>query len=124
GRNRIFVNDQAITAGALKKIGPYLVDIHGQGEQATLFEPASHRELLDTFAGAESQLARVREGFEEWRSVRDELDALGRDEAEKLQLLDILKFQADEIRRAGLDPAETESLEEEKRRLNNVEKLS
>src|SRR5690606_36176625 len=39
GRNRIFVNDQTITAGALKTIGPFLVDIHGQGEQATLFEP-------------------------------------------------------------------------------------
>jgi DNA repair protein RecN (Recombination protein N) len=124
GRNRIFINNQLVTAAALKRIGPFLVDIHGQGEQAALFEPASHRELLDTFASAEKLLTRVRAAFEEWRRVRNELDALGRDEAEKLQLLDILKFQADEIRRAALDPAESESLEEEKRRLNNVEKLS
>lgn len=124
GKNRIFINDQLVTAGFLKKIGPHLVDIHGQGEQATLFEPASHLEMLDAFAAAESELTRASAAYAEWRRVRDELESLKRDEAEKLQLVDILKFQVDELRRAGLKAEEAAELEEEKRRLNNVEKLS
>ena len=42
----------------------------------------------------------------------------------KLQLLDILRFQVDEISKAALKLGEESDLEEEKRRLNNVEKLS
>ena len=45
------------------------------------------------------------------------------DDAEKLRLLDILSFQVNEIKRAGLRIGETEELEEEKRRLANIEKL-
>ncbi|MEP6703564.1 MAG: DNA repair protein RecN, partial [Acidobacteriota bacterium] len=46
------------------------------------------------------------------------------DESDKLQLLDILRFQVDEISRADLKGGEESDLGEEKRRLNNVEKLS
>jgi len=49
---------------------------------------------------------------------------LQQDEAEKLQLLDILKFQVNEITAVNLKPGEDDELEEERRRLNNVEKLS
>jgi len=57
-------------------------------------------------------------------AIKSEIENLRRDEAQKLQLLDILQFQVDEIGKANLQAGEDESLEEEKRRLNNVEKLS
>src|SRR4029078_3273925 len=40
GKNCIFVNGQLVTQAFLKKLGTYLVDIHGQGEQAALFDIA------------------------------------------------------------------------------------
>jgi DNA repair protein RecN (Recombination protein N) len=124
GRNRVFLNDQLITATLLKRISAYLVDIHGQGEQASLFDPASHLELLDQFARNKKLREKVTRLFDEFAAVRDELSSLKNDEAEKLQLIDILRFQVNELERAGLTPGEVEELEEEKRRLNNVEKLS
>lgn len=124
GRNRIFINNQLITAAVLKRIGPFLVDIHGQGEQSSLFDPASHMELLDAFAGVSTERANAAAAFGEWRAAKNELDELKRDEAGKLQLVDILKFQVDELSRAALQIGESEELEEEKLRLNNVEKLS
>lgn len=124
GKNRIFVNNQLVTAAFLKKLGPFLVDIHGQGEQASLFDPASHLSMLDRFAGNAELLTHTSAAFAAMRKVRAELVSLRQDEADKLQLLDILKFQANEIERAGLKPGEAEELDEEKRRLNNVEKLS
>ena len=57
-------------------------------------------------------------------SVKAELASLKKDEAEKLQLLDILRFQVKEIEAANLGPGEDAELEDEKRRLNNVEKLT
>jgi len=56
--------------------------------------------------------------------VRRELDSLRHDEAEKFQLVDTLKFQIGELERAQLAIGEDERLEEERRRLANVEKLT
>lgn len=124
GKNRVFINNQLVTQSFLKQVGRGLLDIHGQGEQATLFDPATHLEMLDTFAGVESERARTGEAFRRWAETRGELASLRKDESDKLQLLDILKFQVDEIARANIKIDEDRELEEEKRRLNNVEKLS
>ena len=124
GRNRIFLNDQIVTASLLKRFAPYLADIHGQGDQAVLFDPASHMAMLDAYAENENIRETVACSFVDLAGVQRELDELKKDEGEKLQLLDILRFQVGELERADLRPGETEELEEEKRRLNNVEKLS
>ncbi|MBA3632576.1 MAG: DNA repair protein RecN [Acidobacteria bacterium] len=124
GRNRIFVNNQLVTQAFLKKIGAFLVDIHGQGEQATLFNPATHLEMLDEYANLKTLRGNVAEKYKELAQIAKEIESLKADEAQKLQLLDILQFQVDEIKKVNLKIGENEALEEEKRRLNNVEKLS
>ena len=124
GKNRIFVNNQLVTQSFLKKIGAFLVDIHGQGEQATLFNPATHLEMLDEYANVENLRAQVAKKYSELAAIQRELRNLREDEAQKLQLLDILRFQVEEIGKANLKAGEDDALEEEKRRLNNVEKLS
>jgi DNA repair protein RecN (Recombination protein N) len=124
GKNRIFVNGQLATQAALKQIGPFLVAIHGQGEQSALFDTASHMDLLDGFAGLEKERRQTAETYRKWSETRGELSSLQTSEAEKLQLLDVLRFQIDEIKRAAICPGEDAELTEEKRRLNNVEKLS
>ncbi|MEO8573100.1 MAG: DNA repair protein RecN [Pyrinomonadaceae bacterium] len=124
GRNRVFINNQLVTQTFLKKVGHHLVDIHGQGDQASLFDPATHLEILDAFAGVEDERSRTAAAYRQWASTRRELANLRHDESDKLQLLDILRFQVDEIRRAELKPGEEVELGDEKRRLNNVEKLS
>jgi DNA repair protein RecN (Recombination protein N) len=124
GKNRIFVNNQLVTQAFLRKIGAFLVDIHGQGEQATLFNASTHLEMLDEFAGAESLGETLAGKYKKMSAVRREIESLREDEAQKLQLLDILQFQVDEIGKTNLQTGEDEALEEEKKRLNNVEKLS
>lgn len=124
GRNRIFVNNQLVTNNFLKKIGVFLADIHGQGEQATLFNQATHLEMLDEYANSKILRERVAEKYKELANIKKEIENLRTDEAQKLQLLDILQFQVDEINKVNPQTGEDESLEEEKRRLNNVEKLS
>lgn len=124
GKNRVFINDQLTTAGFLKRIGPMLADIHGQGEQASLFDAASHLAMLDDFAQNAALRANVSAVHSSMINVKNELDALKQDEAEKLQLIDVLRFQVEELQRAALKSGETEELEEEKKRLNNTEKIS
>ncbi len=124
GKNRIFINGQLATQAVLKLIGPFLVAIHGQGEHTTLFETASHREMLDNFAGVEKELRATAEAYWRLDETRKELASLRTSDAEKLQLLDLLRFQTQEIGHAALRSGEDAELTEEKRLLNNVEKLS
>src|SRR5215213_6820020 len=124
GRNKIFINNQLATQSLLRDLRPYLVDIHGQGDQQTLFNPETHLEILDAFAGNGALRAEVAEAYHRWTRLRRELDSLRHDEAEKFQLVDTLKFQIGELERAQLSPGEDEKLEEERRRLGNVEKLT
>lgn len=124
GRNRIFVNNQLVTNNFLKRIGAFLVDIHGQGEQTTLFNPANHLEILDEYANLKNLRTNVAEKYRAMAKTQREIENLREDEAQKLQLLDVLQFQVDEIKKVNPQMSEDDALNEEKRRLNNVEKLS
>lgn len=124
GKNRVFINNQLATQGLLKRLGPLLADIHGQGEHTALYDVENHLSILDDFANVEALKRPVAEAYREWLATRSELAALEKDESEKLQLLDILRFQVDEIKKAALTAGEDAELEEERLRLNNVEKLS
>ena len=124
GRNKIFLNNQLATLSVLRDLRKYLVDIHGQGEQQTLFDSETHLELLDAFAGNEMLRAEVALAYAELRILQKDLEALNRDEAERFQLVDTLKYQIAELERAQLVVGQDERLEDERRRLANVEKLT
>src|SRR6185503_4870593 len=51
GRNKIFINNQLATQSVLRELREYLVDIHGQGDQQTLFNNDTHLERRDSCAG-------------------------------------------------------------------------
>ena len=124
GKNRVFVNNQLVTQGFLKSLGPHLADIHGQGEQAALYDIETHIGMLDEFADVDKLKSDVAEIYRHWSVTKTELGMLEKNEAEKLQILDILRFQVKEIKDANIQPGEDEELEAEKHRLNNIEKLS
>ncbi|MEW6126171.1 MAG: DNA repair protein RecN [Acidobacteriota bacterium] len=124
GRNKIFVNNQLATLTLLKDLRAFLVDIHGQGEQQTLFSPDTHLDLLDAFANTFGQRQEVANKYKQFAALKREIDELRQDEAKKYQLIDILRFQIEELQRAQLEIGEDERLEEERKRLNNVEKLT
>ncbi|HZB47139.1 MAG TPA: DNA repair protein RecN, partial [Pyrinomonadaceae bacterium] len=119
-----FVNNRLATLSLLRELRPYLVDIHGQGDQQTLFDTDTHLELLDAYAGLDAARREVADLYARWSALSRELRALRRDEAEKLQLSDALRFQIDELGGARLSAGEDEQLEEERRRLNNLERLT
>jgi DNA repair protein RecN (Recombination protein N) len=124
GRNKIFINNRLATQSLLREVRPFLVDIHGQGDQQTLFNVDTHLELLDSFAGLAALRQDVAGAYRRWYDLKRELRTLRQDEAEKLQLVDILRFQINELEGTQLAISEDERLEEERRRLQNVERLT
>ena len=58
-----------------------------------------------------------------WRAAAAELEELERSEQEKLRLLDLWQFQRKEIESANLGTEEDAALENERRVLQNVQRL-
>ena len=67
GRSRAFLNDQPVSVGLLRQIGDALVEIHGQFDSHGLLNPATHRAVLDAFAGLETAVNEVRAAHALWR---------------------------------------------------------
>jgi DNA repair protein RecN (Recombination protein N) len=123
GKSRAFVGSRPVAASLLRELAPHLGDIHGQHDQQLLFSPESQRDMLDVFAAHGDLSDRVAQVFDRWRGTAAELEELERSEQEKLRLLDLWSFQRKEIENAALVADEESSLENERRVLQNVQRL-
>lgn len=123
GKSRCYVGSRPVAASLLKDLAPHLADIHGQHDQQLLFSSDAQRDMLDAFAAAKDQTARVASIYAEWRAAGNELEELERSEQEKLRLLDLWSFQRKEIEAAALQPGEDAALENERRVLQNVQRI-
>jgi len=121
GKNRVFVNNQPATVAVLKLLAPQLAAVHAQMESLLAFDAAARLELLDTFAGVETDA--TEQAYAKWRGLRERIADLERDEQDRLRLVDLWSFQKKEIEQAMLAPGEDEHLEAEKRVLANSEKI-
>ncbi|MEO8596193.1 MAG: DNA repair protein RecN [Candidatus Solibacter sp.] len=123
GKSRAFVGSRPVAVAVLKELAPLLGDIHGQHDQQLLFSPDAQRDMLDAFAANRPLLDSVAGIYHQWRAATAELEELERNEQEKLRLLDLWSFQRKEIETASLQPGEDTQLENERRVLQNVQKL-
>src|SRR6201989_2244797 len=74
GRTRAFINDQAISVQTLKAVGAALVEIHGQHDERALVDAATHRRLLDAFAGLEKDVLALETLWDARRAAHAALD--------------------------------------------------
>jgi DNA repair protein RecN (Recombination protein N) len=123
GKSRAFVGSRPVSVALLKDLAPLLADIHGQHDQQLLFSGDAQRDMLDAFAGHRELLDRAAGVYRQWRASAAELEELERSEQEKLRLLDLWLFQRQEIQSAALEADEDATLENERRVLQNVQRL-
>lgn len=123
GKSRAFVGSRPVSVALLKELAPLLADIHGQHDQQLLFSPDAQRAMLDTSGGYGDLLDRAAGIYQRWRAAAAELEELERSEQEKLRLLDLWQFQRKEIESANLGAEEDATLENERRVLQNVQRL-
>jgi DNA repair protein RecN (Recombination protein N) len=123
GTNRQFVNGSPTTLAALASLGEWLVDIHGPHEHQSLLHPARQLTILDAFGKLEPDREHFGELLARRRAVEAEKAALIVDEKTYAQQLDLLRHQAREIRDAGLQPDESELVEQDYRRASNAARL-
>ena len=125
GKSSILANDQPIPLKALKEIGQYLADIHGQYSNQRLLDADTHHEYLDTFneEGKTAYKAYI-EAYKVYKQAKQEVDNLQENMSERARELDMLRYQIDEIEDAGLSIGEDISIGEELKRLDSFEHIN
>ena len=124
GKSSILANDQPIPLKALKEIGLYLADIHGQYSNQRLLDADSHHEYLDTY-NKEGQVAykAYTDAYKVYKQAKQEVDNLQENMSERARELDMLRYQIDEIEDAGLSVGEDISIAKELKRLDSFEHI-
>jgi DNA repair protein RecN (Recombination protein N) len=124
GRTRAFLNDQTISVQTLKAIGASLVEIHGQHDERALVDTATHRQLLDAFAGLEKNVAAVEDLWETRRAVRQGLETHRESMARAARDADYLRHASDELIVLAPQEGEETQLAERRTTMMQGEKIS
>ncbi len=122
-RSRSRVNGVLVNRQIMTGLRERLVEITAQGQSVQVGQSAQVRDWLDVYGGnAPSQLRHiVASTFAEYQQVHQALEQRRTSDRERLQQLDLLTYQVQELSAANLsDPDELEQLHQECDRLTHV----
>ncbi len=123
GKNRAYINDSPVTLATLSAVGESLLNICGQHEHQALLNADHHVDILDEFGELLPLRADYAEIFRRVQVLRERRRALAGLREKRAEREDFLRFQIREIADAGPSAGEDAALVDEKKRLNNVQKL-
>lgn len=123
GKSVARVNSRPVPASVLKEFGKRLITIHGQQDNGTLLDTATHLSFLDAYAKNSSEINEYRTAYRNFRSIKKEIDKLTLDDDEKARRVDTLTYQINEIEAAEPVEGEDEDLADRKKVLLGAEKI-
>jgi len=121
GRSKAYINEQAVSVQTLRKLGEYLIDIHGQHAHQSLLKSENQRQLLDDIALNKQPQEQVEQIYQQWKTIKNTLDELGGEDREAK--IAFLRYQVQELEDFELTAESIVSLENEYRRLANAQQL-
>jgi DNA repair protein RecN (Recombination protein N) len=124
GRTRGFLNDQPVSIQTLKAIGGTLVEIHGQHDERALVDAATHRRLLDAFAGLDDNVGTVEALWEARRTARDALEEHRAGMERAARDADYLRHASEELMKLAPEAGEETQLAERRTLMMQGEKIS
>lgn len=122
-RSRSRVNGVLVNRQIMGELRDRLVEITAQGQTVQVGQSAQVREWLDLYGGDSpiQQRQKVATGFIAYQNAHLTLEKRRTSERERLQQLDLLTYQVQELGTANLEePQELEQLAQERERLNHV----
>lgn len=125
GKSTCRINSSVVTSGALRDIGTFLIDIHGQHDNQRLLSASHHIDFLDSFGKDDIACAKEEyiKCYEEYVTLSKKLDSLNENEQSRLERIDFLSFRTDELDKVSLREGEEEELLTQEKLLTNSEEI-
>ncbi|MCA8955581.1 MAG: DNA repair protein RecN [Planctomycetes bacterium] len=123
GRSKARVNGYPVTVTALRELGAWLLEIHGQGESRALMRPEIQCETLDAFAGTGTLRHRFAAALGEARRTRQHIEEGAGGERERQARAEFLRYQLGEMTALDVRPGELAELDQEHRILAHSDRM-
>lgn len=123
GRSKAWINQMQCPINVLKSAGDLLVDLHGQHDHQSLLKEENHLEFLDAFGDYQALKKGVRDAYLEVSHRIDRHSVLTERRNLNREKRELWEFQLKEIEKVNPGEAEDVQLINEKKLLDNVEKL-
>lgn len=124
GRSSVKLNGRAVTISYLKELVSGLVSIHGQSDTADLTDAKKQLDIIDMHASNTELLNSYADVYKRLSEVKARIEEIEAKERERERLIEILKYQIEDIDSYGLKDGEEEDLVERKVRIKNSEKIT
>ncbi len=124
GKSRALINGQPSTASLQRELGEFLLEIHGQHANQSLLKADGQRELLDRFAGLDSELLALRKAWRTWQDTAQQLTRAHEQGRELALEKDRLQWQLQDLDALNPQAQEWEQVSEEQKRLEHAQSLA
>ena len=124
--SRSRINGVPVNRDVLTRLRPFVVDLHGQHELTSLFQPERQREYLDMLGDAafQSLKEKVAAAYSDWQQLASRRERLLSNRQDLERQRDFLSYQLKELEAAQLtDGIEDQTLQGEREVLSHAEKL-
>jgi DNA repair protein RecN (Recombination protein N) len=118
GKNKAYINGNAVTNSQIKALGELILDIHIQHASITLLKSDTQRSLLDEYAGIQTKA--ISNVFKAWNEARYKLDQALNKTQELEEDKQRLELAIAELTEINLKPGEWEEINQEQKQLANA----
>ena len=123
GKNRVYIDGQLATLGMLSAISESLINICGQHEHQVILNADNHIDILDEFGDLLPIRREYEDMYGQYICLKEKISEVMSVKKTRGEREDLLRFQFKEIDDAGIRAGEDTALLEEKKVLNNVQRL-
>jgi len=113
GRHRALVNGEELPLSMLRRLGEFLIEIHGQRAQLSLLDSSAQLDVVDRFAGSIPKRVEFAEAYEVASGRARDIDELVRGQRERNDRRVFLAHVLEELEKAELVTGERERIEQE-----------
>ncbi|WP_297206738.1 DNA repair protein RecN [uncultured Brachyspira sp.] len=124
GKSKSFINNVGVKVAELKELGDLIVDIHGQHEHQSLFNPINHLNFYDSYLNIDEKLENYREHYNKLVKLIKQYNEISQNKNTILKEKSFLEYAIDEIENAKLKPNEDEDIKNDITMMSNAESIA
>ena len=116
------INDKVVTLSILNKITHTLIDIFAQNEHQSLLNTGNHRVIIDSFGDSNHKnlKSKIKSLYEKFIIEKKNLEDMNFNMMERERMIDLYKFQLNEINSSKLTSYDDEEIENDYNKLSNI----
>lgn len=117
------VNDSPVTLAFLKRLGVFLVDLHGPHDHQSLFSLSKQLEILDTYAKGHGQKAAYSKEWALYQALLEQQAELSESIPDMDAQIDLLQHRITEIETANPQPNEEDEVRTEQNTVGHAQRI-